>query len=177
MLSSRIALKVYVAGKIAPESPRVLEAFHGWIRQKALPETLIDVVDYSHVHQGPAVLLIGHESDYALDLSEGRVGLSYQRKRAPETSFGPLADSLKRVMRAVELLEQTPSLAPLHFSRREFKLTLLDRLHAPNTVETRQACEAEILRSFEGLGSVSVSQEGVGSKEPFTLRVQVGVQN
>ena len=177
MLSSRIALKVYVAGGIAPDAPRVLEAFHGWIRQKALPETLIDVVDYSHVHQGPAVLLIGHESDYALDLSEGRVGLSYQRKRAPETSLGPLGDSLKRVLRAAELLEQTPSLAPLQFSRSEFKLTLLDRLHAPNTVETREACEAEVLKSFGELGAFRVEQEGLDSKEPFTLRLRVAEQN
>jgi hypothetical protein len=176
MLSSRIALKVYING-VAPELPRVLEAFHGWIREKKLPETLIDVVDYSHVHHGPAVLLIGHESDYALDLSEGRAGLSYQRKRAPEASPGPLSDSLKRVLRAVELLEQTPSLTPLQFSRSEFKLSLLDRLNAPNTSETRAACEAEVLKSFAELGAFQVEQEGIGSKEPFTLRLRVAEQN
>ena len=41
----------------------------------------IDVADYTHLPDGPSVLLVGHEGNYALDCRDGRQGLYYYRKR------------------------------------------------------------------------------------------------
>src|SRR6185295_2046241 len=59
-----------------------IPVFHRYIQTRALPELVIDVVDYTHVHRGPGVLLIGHEVDYGVDDGEGQLGVRVTRKRA-----------------------------------------------------------------------------------------------
>ncbi len=172
MLSQRFAIKVYATS--SPDAHKVLEVFHHWIRDVRLPEQLIDVVDYGHVHEGPSVLLVGHESDYALDLGEGRPGLFYQRKRAPEVADA-LDDGLKRLLVAVDLLSTEPLLAPLAFDRTDFRLTLLDRLRSPNTQEAFDAQKAEIVKTFQRhVGAVKVVREDADSTEPLTVRIKAG---
>src|ERR1041385_3049369 len=65
----------------------VAAVFQRWIQQKALDGLLIDVADYRHVIEGPGIVLIGHESDYALENRDGRLGLLYTRKRQLQTDF------------------------------------------------------------------------------------------
>lgn len=170
MLSQRFSIKLYATSN--PDPHKVLEVFHGWIRDVRLPEQLVDVVDYGHVHEGPAVLLVGHESDYALDLGEARTGLFYQRKRSPEVEDA-LDDGLKRLLAAADLLAKEPLVAPLAFDRTEFRLTVLDRLRSPNTAEAFEAQKAAIAKTFEAhVGAVTVTREEADSTEPLTLRVK-----
>jgi hypothetical protein len=78
--AQRIVVKVYLEDKaVAPHD--FIPVFHRWIQTRALDEVLIDVADYSHVHDGPGVLLICHEANYAIDVIDGRPGLVYARKR------------------------------------------------------------------------------------------------
>lgn len=172
MNSHKIALKLYAKDGSVPAPARVIEVFHDWVREGALAgETLVDPVDYSHVHQGPAVLLVGHESDYALDLSEGRPGLLYVRKRAPS---GPhLEDAFRKLLRAAALLEADARLAPLSFARNEVRLQVLDRLNMPNTKETFEAAKEEIAAVGAAAlrGPVSLRAEGNDPREPFTVRI------
>src|SRR5205807_2486817 len=58
----------------------VIPIFHSWIQNQPFGELLIDVADYRHVHHGPGIVLIGHEADYSLDQTDGRLGLRYNRK-------------------------------------------------------------------------------------------------
>jgi len=58
----------------------VVPVFHTWIQGQIFDELLLDVADYSHVPDGPGVVLIGHEADYALDNTDGRLGVRYNRK-------------------------------------------------------------------------------------------------
>lgn len=171
MLSERFSIKLYATTE--PDAHKVLEVFHNFIKDKRLPEQLVDVVDYGHVHEGPAVLLVGHESDYALDRGEGRAGLFYQRKRAPAADR-PLADGLARLLRVADALASDPLLAPLAFDRREFRVTVLDRLRSPNTQASFDAQKDEVSAVFaELLGAkVDVTREDADTKEPLTLRVR-----
>lgn len=120
--------------------------FQRWIQQRALDELIIDVADYQHVFQGPGVILIGHFSDYGIENRDGRLGLTYTRKRQPDADLvTALRNSLSRAVTAAELLEAETSFAPrLKFRTDEIEIRFPDRLRLPNTPETFALVKDEI---------------------------------
>lgn len=134
---------------VEPADVRLTEfipVFHRWIQNHVADGLLIDVADYSHVVDGPGVLLVAHEGNYAMDKTGGRLGLLYVRKQ-------PLAGDLaERLARAAEIaleacrdLERTLDLAGrLKFRTDEILVLANDRLVAPNTEETWKAFEPEL---------------------------------
>ena len=153
-----VRVKLFVDGELDVDLEKVMETFHGWVAEQSLPELLIDVVDYRHVHHGPSVMLIGHEADYGLDHTDGQFGMIYNRK-APLNSSN--ADRISQAIRSAAkvclLLES--EFTSLKFSRREFELTINDRAIAANNDETRIACEP-IFAAFitEQLGIADFAQ-------------------
>jgi len=119
--------------------------FHKWIQEQIFDELLLDVADYSHVPDGPGVVLIGHEADYAIDNTDGRLGVRYNRKATLSGSnCDRLVQASRSALRAFERLAQDLKLT---FNGREIEVAINDRLLAPNTPETRSAAEPE-LREF-----------------------------
>jgi len=131
-----VNVKIF-ASELQVDLERFIEVFHRWIADQATSEMLIDVADYRHVPDGPAVLLVGHEADYALDKTGGRYGLLYNRKDA---IAGSNHDRLKQALRSAALasqqLESEFDGESLKFSRQEFEIFINDRAIAPNTEET-----------------------------------------
>ncbi len=179
MNSNKIALKLYASKTALPDSIRFVEVFHDWIKKGTLAELMIDVIEYGHVDRGPLVLFVGHESDYAIDLSEGRPGLSYLRKRVKSDATADafaLMDSFSRLLKVADLLSDDPRLGDFALGRKEVLLRLLDRLRAPNTAQTFAAERAEI-ESAAGTalgGSAHASHELDDPREAFAVRVRVG---
>ncbi|MBW2212567.1 MAG: hypothetical protein JRG67_16300 [Deltaproteobacteria bacterium] len=106
MQATKFQVKLYTrAGDI--ELEKLIPVFHEWIRTKKISdELLIDVADYAHVPQGPGVVLIGHQSDYYLDVADNRPGLLYSRKRGFEGDFqAGIDDAFRRALNACQLLE------------------------------------------------------------------------
>jgi hypothetical protein len=172
MLSHKLKLKLYLQGSEAFDAEPIVPVFHRFIRERVLPdETLIDVTSYTHVPDGPGVLLIGHQSDYGLDFDEGRPGLLYFRKREAPAETDRLADAMKRTLRVAELLEKDPAFSGRKFSTREVLVEVPDRLTSPNTDETLGRERNELQTFFETLlGPVTLTREG-GPREPFRVRV------
>ena len=130
----RIQLKLYAQRGFVIDTHRSVRVFHRWIKERVLSEQVVDVADYSHVHHGPRIALIGHGSDHYLDDSEGRPGLLYFRKRAAPPPHERLADAFRRCLTAARLLETDPGFdAPPKFGTGELLLRFVDRLQAPNT--------------------------------------------
>ncbi len=75
-----INVKLFVRDPEKVDLEAVVPVFHSWIQGQIFDELLLDVADYSHVPDGPGVVLIGHEADYALDNTDGRLGVRYNRK-------------------------------------------------------------------------------------------------
>jgi len=73
----RISVKYFVTDPTVVNLDEIVPVFHRWIQNQSVEGFLIDVADYKHVCQGPGVVLIGHEADYALDMTGGRPGLLY----------------------------------------------------------------------------------------------------
>lgn len=120
--------------------------FHKWIQEQIFDELLLDVADYSHVPDGAGVVLIGHEADYALDNTDGRLGVRYNRKAPLAGSNRDRLDQAARsALRAFERLSQD---LKLNFHGRDIEIVINDRLLGPNNQETRSAAEPEFEEFF-----------------------------
>jgi hypothetical protein len=123
----------------------VIPVFHSWIQDQIFEELLIDVADYRHVHHGPGLMLIGHEADYSLDQTDGRLGLRYNRKSALSGSnLDRLIQATRSALVAAQRLEADPMLnRSLSFNGQDLQLIINDRLLAPSNESTRTAVEPD----------------------------------
>ena len=165
-------VKIFARGLLDVAS--YMAVFQRWIREHTLDELLIDVVDYSHVVDGPDIAVIGHESDYVLDRSGGRLGLVAASKRASHPPGKALFGTLKRALRACLLLGKEPLVkAPLEFGSDEMLLRVADRLNAPNTRETFERLAPALRETFSAVyGATPFTLTQVGSpRELFSVEV------
>ena len=172
MLSERLQLKMFLEPSLHFELEALVPVFHRFIREQVIKELVIDVVDYSHVPNGPGVVLIGHEADYYVGALDGAAGLVYSRKRGGPGADARLEDALRRLVNAARLLEQENG-SKLRFKTDALTLRLTDRLHAPNDDATFANTQEEVLALFGRVYGGSVSTERLPDpKEPLGLRIQ-----
>lgn len=134
----RIGLKLFLADAARVDPRELVPVFHRWIQAGVSDQLLIDVADYTHVPDGPGVVLVAHEGNLALDGGAGRRGLQYYRKQPAD---GPLASRLTALCRllveAAARLESEPALeGRLRFLGNELQIVANDRLRAPNDEDT-----------------------------------------
>jgi len=156
---------------------RVVPLFHAWIRDRAVEGTLIDVADYAHVRGGPAVVLIGHEIDYAVDRSEERAGLLYTRKRPAEGDLEhDLRKGLRRLLIAALAFERKPAPhPPVSFRTDELRVQAIDRLGYPRDAEKEAVLRGAVLAvAAEAFGRIDLDASGASSdpREPLSVRVR-----
>jgi hypothetical protein len=171
-----VNIKVFAAKAEDVNLAAAIPVFHRWIQDRALPELLIDVADYSHVPAGPGVLLIAHEANYSLDNGRNRLGLLYNRKAA---SDGGAQQSLRQAYQAAlaacERLEQEPEFQnKLQFDPGDVELTLNDRLLHPNTEEDWQSIQSDVANFFDnafGKGAYAFERT-TDPRERLQLRVR-----
>jgi hypothetical protein len=176
MNAHKAQAKIFIESPAEVDVVPLVPVFHEWIQKNALGELLIDVTEYGHVHQAPSLLLVGNDSDYAIDFAEGRAGLQCNRKRnTPQDAQEAILDVVRRVLGAARRLEGESTLSPpIRFRGDELVLRVNDRLSAPNTKETfaalRPAVEAVLKKLYAG-AAFSVEPFG-GPRELFSLRVK-----
>jgi hypothetical protein len=124
----------------------LIPVFHRWIKDHVFEELLLDVADYRHVHEGPGVVLIGHQANYSVDNADGRLGVRYNRKVPLEgTNQDRLNQAMKAALTAFQRLEAEADLkGKLRFSGREIELFVNDRLMVPNRDKTREEVKPEL---------------------------------
>ena len=149
MIASRLQIKLFLENPDALELSALTGVFQRWIQDKALEGLLIDVAEYTHVHQGPGVMLIAHEANYSVDETDGKRGLLYNQKRTPEKSGEEhLKTAFRRALKACLLLENEPETAgKLKFNAGHFRIFINDRLAAPYGPQGREDFE-KILKPF-----------------------------
>lgn len=149
-----VNVKLLVKDSASVDLEAAVPVFHQWIQGQVCDELLLDVADYTHVPDGPGILLIGHEADYALDNTGGRLGVRYNRKAVLSGSnLDRLEQAARSAVRAFERLQQD---LKLNFNGVDLEVVINDRLLAPNTDETNKAAEPEIrkflAKLFDGAG-------------------------
>jgi hypothetical protein len=132
----RFCVKFFAQASHGLDDAKLINVFHDWIRRRVDLGTLIDVADYRHVPDGPGVMLITHEANFAVDRTEGqRLGLLYQRKTDQD------GDTAQRILSAVHhtvtacrmLMDDAHLEGALSFAGGELRVIANDRLLAPNT--------------------------------------------
>ncbi len=168
----RLEVKYFLEPGAAIEPGRIIPIFHDWIRSRSVDGLLIDVADYRHVPDGPGVILVGHDVDYALDF-QGRVpGLRHVRKVNRIAGDLPLADHLAALLangwQACQALRDLAQFRP-----QPAEITLTDRLRAPNRPETHDRLRPGVHRAAEAVFGRPVKVESVARdpREPLTFRL------
>lgn len=171
-----INVKLLVGNPEGMELEPVVPVFHRWIQDRVCEELLLDVADYRHVHAGPGVVLIGHEADYSVDNTDGRLGVRYNRKAVVEGSNQDrLAQATGAALTACRRLEMEPELeGKLRFNGQELEVLFNDRLLVPNRNGTREALSSELRTFFQKLfgGSQYSSQSNPDPRRLFSVSVK-----
>lgn len=147
-----LIVKIPVEGPLGVDPAKVVDFFHPWVATQAVPGVvLVDVAELLHVPDGPGVVLVGYEADYAFDHTGGIWGALYRRK---DIRPGGNVDRLRQAYEAARsLASQLEAAFPgqIAFSRRQLEIVINDRGIAPNTPETYAAAVPEIEASLRAL--------------------------
>ena len=83
---------------------KFIPELHRWIQKDSIPDhMLIDVVDYSHISDGPGIILVAHEGHFSLDQENYKPGILYMRKTDIRGSF---EDRFNKVLSTTILVAQ-----------------------------------------------------------------------
>lgn len=174
MQAHQISIKLWFEPSEDLDAETFIPVFHAWIREQKLgDEVMIDVADYAHVPDGPAVLLVCHEGHYVVEHAHGRWALAYHRKRGDEQAdlSTRLQTPLRRLVVAARLLEGEPTLAgKLRFDTSTLELSVRNRLAAPNTEQTWVALQPDLQSILQPvLGPHELIHENDDPRTPFTV--------
>lgn len=178
-----VNVKLLVSDPESVDLEPLIPVFHRWIQGQVCEELLLDIADYRHVPEGPGVVLIGHQADYSVDNTNGRLGVRYNRKAPLD---GSNRDRLKQAaysaLKASALLEAESALeGKLRFNGRELDLFVNDRMLAPNREQMRAAVDSELRSFFDALfrgGKYAIAYDtdprhllsvSVRSENPFSI--------
>ncbi len=159
-----------------------IPVFHRWIREDVVPnELLLDVADYKHIVDGPAIFLIGHEADYVVDLTDAKPGLMYVRKRDAGSDLSDaLGTALSQALNGVKLTEGDVELkGKLKLRTDAATIVLLDRLNYPNATNgdgagnTAAAAHAQLSDSLAAIfgEDASLTRVANDAREPLTFEL------
>jgi hypothetical protein len=180
-----LIIKIPVDGALGLNPAKIVDVLHEWVARQVIPGVLlIDVAELLHVPNGPGVIAVGYEADFALDHTGGIWGVLYRRKTVlPGSNRDRIAQAIESAAQTALRLQQAFPGA-LKLSRTEFELIVNDRGIAPNTAETYAAVLPEIeagLRAVFGHGDFDLTRHdrdrrqrlgvSVKSAQPFDLVV------
>jgi len=178
MKPRRIAIKFFCSEDASGDLDAAIGLFHRLIQQQALEGLLVDVADYIHVPDGPGVILVGHDVEYALDRKGGRPGLVTTAKRLEGV---PLAEVLRTTLRRALLAAaaiEADATTGARFDTAAFDVQVFDRLAAPNDAESYAVVEKEVgalLSELPGAAGAALGREcGDDPRQAVTLRASLG---
>ena len=169
----RIGIKLF-ADSPAPVPVRdFIPVFHSWIQKQAIEHhLLIDVHNYSHIHNGPGILLVAQEGNFSIDMADGRMGLLYYQKK----SGNDFTSVLKTALSACKLLESDPAFGGrLRFRRDEMWIISNDRLLAPNNDPTFEELKPSIAAALKLVlpeGKFKYMRSSINPKDRLAIHVQ-----
>ena len=162
MTAQRLSVKLFFEENDAALAD-FIPVFHQWIREEATDDLLIDVVNYTHVENGPGLILVGGEGDYGLEKINGRFGLRYTRKRD-----WPVDGLAERIQLAHQHAEKAAHLLTQFTPAGDVEISLLDRLRYPNTADGLAAAQGVIGDAYP---AANVARKSEDERQALTLLV------
>jgi hypothetical protein len=148
-----VNVKFLVSDPPSVDLEPLIPVFHRWIQEQVCEELLLDIADYRHVQDGPGIVLIGHQADYSLDNTHGRLGVRYNRKAPVDgRNWDRLKQAASSALKACQRLEAEAALeGKIRFNGQDVEFFINDRLLAPNREEIRQRLDPEFKAFFDVL--------------------------
>ena len=137
-----------------------IDVFHGWIQ--ATDGDYHDVADYSHMQDGPGIVLIANEANVSIDETGNRRGLLFsQKSRLSGSNQEKLRSVFRSALESCRKLEKEPALrGKLRFKPTEAVISVNDRLLGSNSEESFEEIKDDIDEFAKRLfGSADVSLE------------------
>ena len=177
----RLSVKFFFE-ELSIEVEDFIPVFHRWIRENVVPnELLLDVADYKHIVDGPAILLVGHEADYVIDLTDAKPGLMYVRKRDAGSDLSEaLGTTLSQALNGVKLTESDVELkGKLKLRTDAATFVLLDRLNYANAANgdgadtAAAAAQAQLSDNLAAIfgDDATVTRVANDPREPLTFEL------
>ena len=140
----KLNVKFFMADSDRVPLTDFVEIFHRWIQ--ATDGIYHDVGDYSHMQDGPGVVLVAREANVSIDETGGRRGVLYAQKTPlPGTHQEKLRAACRAALESCRRLADEPALkGKLSFRLNEVEITVNDRLSAPNTKETFESLKPDL---------------------------------
>tara|TARA_B100000959_G_scaffold248996_1_gene276318 strand:+ start:213 stop:758 length:546 start_codon:yes stop_codon:yes gene_type:complete len=144
----KIGIKFFLKNEKSFSSKEYIPLFHQWIQNKSISDhLLIDVADYSHVLDGPGVMLMAHEGHFSLDQEGLAPGMLYMRKMDLEGDFSARFFKVFSItLEVVNLLIQKD----LEFCQKSFRFIANDRRLAENNIENQNLYKEKISKILHG---------------------------
>ena len=158
-----------------------IPVFHHWIQDKIVDDhLLIDVADYSHVPDGPGVMLVAHEGLFSLDQENLHPGIMYMRKTKMEGNFNKrLIKILDITLQAANLLNNNDFNRDFDFTQNLFRFIANDRRIAENTLENQnlyQGVVREVLQEKYKTSNVKfVNISNKNERLAFTVNISTDI--
>lgn len=150
----RIDLKVFLDAPDGASYDPILTTFDRWRKETDAPQDWVDLADYAHMKQGPAVMMAGKRDNFLVDTNEPGPGVVVQTRK---DLSGSLEDRFSEAFRRhFELAQRLTSEAewPSGLSVRggDWQIAINDRLGFPNNdatdAELRSAVTAVLDKLF-----------------------------
>lgn len=148
--------------------------FHGWIQ--ATDGVYHDVADYSHMQDGPGIVLVAREAHVSMDETGGRRGLLYSQKTPlPGTAQQKLCAVLRSALENSRRLTSEPALkGRLGFRSDQVEIAVNDRSAVPNTKESFETLKPDLDRAarrlFGPVGYALNHKENLRQRFTVTMR-------
>ena len=146
MKLQKFGIKLYIDSKSDYSTKDYIPIFHKWIQNKVIDNhVLIDVADYSHIIDGPGVMLIAHEGYFSLDQENNKPSIMYMRKTSLTGNFiDRFCNILNITIEAAKRLEENN----LKIIKNCFRFISNDRLYAENTTKNQDYYKSEIEKAL-----------------------------
>lgn len=149
----RIDLKVFLDAPDGVKLEPVLTIFDRWRQQTDHPADWVDLADYAHMQQGPAILMAGKRDRIAVDTNLPGAGILVQTQKGLAGSIEErFVEAFRRHLSMSTELAAAPEFpSALSVRGGDWLVTINDRLQFPNTDATDQAVRSGMVAALDRL--------------------------
>ena len=153
MKLQKFAVKLFLNMNESYSSKDFIPVFHTWIQNKVvLDHIVVDVADYSHIPDGPGVMLIAHEGHFSLDQENHQPGIMYMRKTKMGRDFKErFINILLITIQAAKHLCENNINKEVDFIHNSFRFIANDRRVAENTLENQKLYQEGVQKTLREL--------------------------
>jgi len=175
----KFGVKLFFNTNGSINSKDFIPVFHSWIQDNIFDDhLLIDVADYSHIPDGPGVMIISHEGNFSLDQENQQPGIMYMRKTEIAGSFKERFNTvLSTVIKTANRLRDNNISKQVDFKPNSLRFIANDRLYAENTADNQDLYKQKIQKALYGRYPNSQFEFGDVSDENERLAFTVNFSN